>query len=168
MKKIEIQEIIIKDVKKDTRALYYAFKYLPQIDDIITTEFLEEVIRVKKFAIQYIPEELITDNMLWTIIKAKDPRYLKHIPRERLSKEMHDMIIETFTSTGLQSYLDYMNDILDINIIKRVISHTAKSHRQYLLKHIPVGIINDEILELIGHVSYSYTPNGMKVKIKGL
>ena len=150
-----IQENLIKDIKKDTKALYYALKYLDPKLNIFTDDFLEKVVEAKKFAIQYVPEERITDNMIWTLIRGKNPRYLNHIPKERITNEMEDEIINTFTIIGLQSYLRYKGEDLNIESVKRIVLKTKKIYRQYLRRYIPAEFLVDEIRILLNDGEYT-------------
>ena len=148
---LEIQRNLIEDIKKDTKALYYAFKYLDPELNVLTDEFLEEVVEIKKFAIQYVPKDRINDKMIWILIKGKNPRYLLHVPKERITKEMEDEIINTFTTIGLQKYLLYMSDIIEKETVIRIIQKIRKDLRVYTRKYIPDRFKRDkEILELLG------------------
>lgn len=146
---LKIRENLLEDIKKDTKALYYAIKYLDPNLNILTIEFFEQIVETKKFAIQYIPNDCITDKMIWTIIKGKNPRHLVHIPNDRITKEMENAIIDTFKMPGLQSYLRYMGERLSLESVKRIILKTRKDYRFYLSKYIPEEFLIDEIKELV-------------------
>ena len=146
----EMQEVIMNDVKKNTEALFFAFKYAPP--EVMDDDFLDDIVKAKRFAIQIIPEKRISDTMIWTIIEHKNPRPLFSIPNHRITKEMEDVIIDTFTTPGLQKYLLYMSDIIEKETVIRIIQKIRKYLRVYTRKYISDRFKRDEeILELLGY-----------------
>ena len=146
----EMQETIMNDIKKNTNALLFAFKYAPP--EVMDDDFLDDIVKAKRFAIQIIPERRISDNMIWTIIEHKNPRPLFAVPNYRITKEMEDVIIDTFTTPGLQKYLLYMADIIEKETVMRIILKIRKDLRVYTRKYIPTRFkYDEEILELLGY-----------------
>ena len=90
----EMQEAIMNDVKKNTNALFFAFKYAPP--EVMDDDFLDDIVKAKRFAIQIIPEKRISDNMIWTIIEHKNPRPLFAVPNHRITKEMQEKLKEKY------------------------------------------------------------------------
>ena len=126
-------------------------KYIPHV---ITDEFLEEIIEAKPFAIQYVPEERMNDNIAWIVVRTKEPRCLfGNVPIEKINEEMEYEIIDTYTYTGIKYYISRMRSKLTIDKIIRILDRnefTNKMYkRRYLRDNIPTRLLTDEILNIL-------------------
>ena len=141
------KEIILKDIKENNIALKYLLKYRPEL---VTGELLEEIIDNSKYAIQYIPRERLTRNMIMKVVLFKDPRCLfNYVPKELIDEDMEEIIITTYSYTGIKWYLKTFEDSLTENKIKKIIINQEKRYREFLKNHIPKKFLTDEILKLI-------------------
>ena len=144
---IEItKEDILNDVNENNIALKYALKYVPEV---ITDDMLEVIVSSNKFAIRHIPKERITNNMIKNVIDFKDPRCLEYVPKEMITDELENIILTTFTYTGLRYYMTHFKERLTIEKVKTAVEHCKKSHRIYLKRAIPEYLLTEEILDLI-------------------
>ena len=90
MNNTEMRKSLIEDIKNDVKVISFVFKYLP---DVITDDFLAEVVEAKIETINYIPKKYILSNekIAWTIIRAlssksKDYSYFEFISKDIISE----------------------------------------------------------------------------------
>ena len=146
----ELQKIFMQDIMEDMVALKYIIKYVPFI---ISNDFLINVAKERKFAIQFIPEEMMSDDIKWIVINSKEPRLLKYIITTPLTDEMDEEIINTWNYTGIKYYLSNKSILDNLNkdkVKKIILRFNKQDYKKRTIKSlIPTRLLDEEILELL-------------------
>jgi hypothetical protein len=147
----ELRKIFMEDIMEDMIALKYIIKYSPFV---VTDDFLQDVVKARKFAIQHIPEELISDDIKWIVIKFKEPRLLQYIITTPLTDEMDEEIVNTWNYTGIKYYLSdksVLKKLSKDNAKKIILRFNKQDYKKRTIKSlIPTRLLeDDEISELL-------------------
>ena len=147
----ELQKIFMEDIMEDMIALKYIIKYSPFI---VTNDFLQDVVKARKFAVQHIPEELISDDIKWIVINFKEPRLLQYIITTPLTDEMDEEIVNTWNYTGIKYYLSdksVLKKLSKDNAKKIILRFNKQDYKKRTIKSlIPTRLLeDDEISELL-------------------